>query len=201
MMQERLFRPISKTKKRMPDSTPWENQNHTLPSSTPGVDLFVSEFWKKNTEDYLKLDRPLTGMLIIHGLGEHGARYHHFLKHLYEEVDVFVMVDLQGHGRSGGIRGHISEFSRHSRDVRDVFYWMQKKWMKKDEKAHFHLFGHSMGGLVCTKTIIDFPKLPIRSLVLSAPAYDIEENIPFYKKIIAHSLFRCLGRSADSKKF
>ena len=45
------------------------------------------------------------GVLIVHGLGEHGGRYAHVATHLTQAGWAVVGYDQRGHGRSGGPRG------------------------------------------------------------------------------------------------
>jgi alpha-beta hydrolase superfamily lysophospholipase len=49
---------------------------------------------------------PIAVILLVHGLGEHVARYDHVAAALTEKGYAMLGFDLRGHGKSGGPRGH-----------------------------------------------------------------------------------------------
>ena len=79
---------------------------------------------------------------LVHGHGEHVGRYSHVADALNQEGYALVAIDLRGHGRSEGKRGHVPSYEALMDDV---------AWLIDDAKLRFpdvpcFLYGHSMGG-------------------------------------------------------
>src|SRR3972149_11816434 len=49
---------------------------------------------------------------LIHGLGDHSGRYMHVARALNEARISCLAIDLRGHGKSGGARGHTPSLER-----------------------------------------------------------------------------------------
>lgn len=82
-------------------------------------------------------------LIVTHGLGEHLGRHEFFLK-LFSQNFNIAIYDLRGHGRSGGKRGWVENFSDFSKDLGFVIQYLQKHFNLNS----YILFGHSMGGLI-----------------------------------------------------
>jgi acylglycerol lipase len=82
-------------------------------------------------------------LIVTHGLGEHLGRHEFFLK-LFSQNFNIAIYDLRGHGRSGGKRGWVENFSDFSKDLGFVIQYLQKHF----NLSSYMLFGHSMGGLI-----------------------------------------------------
>ena len=78
---------------------------------------------------------------VIHGLGEHGGRYHRLAKDLSAAGLWVTAFDQQGHGKSEERRGCIESYDSMLDDVSDFVEWAR---MQADRPVV--LFGHSMGG-------------------------------------------------------
>ncbi len=60
-----------------------------------------------------RLKKAKASLLLVHGLGEHSGRYDSFIKRAHKMgLDVHC-IDLRGHGRSTGVRGHVDSFSQY----------------------------------------------------------------------------------------
>jgi alpha-beta hydrolase superfamily lysophospholipase len=81
---------------------------------------------------------------LVHGLGEHTARYAHVGKVMTDAGYALVGFDLRGHGKSGGARGHASSLDAYMQDIREFFHFMAQRY---PDIPHF-LYGHSLGGLL-----------------------------------------------------
>ena len=64
---------------------------------------------------------------LVHGIGEHGARYTHVADAFGAEGYAFITMDLRGHGRSGGPRGHIPSIEALDQIKPQRFDWPRKK--------------------------------------------------------------------------
>ena len=114
---------------------------------------------------------PSKGTIIgVHGYSEHSGRYAHFANFLNQNhYDVFFL-DLPGHGLSEGRRSDIQDFDDY---VRSLEMFIKEAEAKKSPKP-FHLFAHSMGGLVSTRLLETSPYADrILAATLSSPLFGI----------------------------
>ena len=81
-------------------------------------------------------------VLLTHGLGEHSARYGHVAAFFAQNGFRFCAYDLRGHGRSGGLRGHIHQYA----DLIDDLDSVLKHY--KREGVPMFLYGHSLGAQI-----------------------------------------------------
>lgn len=78
-------------------------------------------------------------LLIVHGLAEHLDRYDHVARAFAGRGWRVTVLELRGHGHSGGRRGHVMDWAEYVADVRAAAESLRPGWS---------LFAHSMGGLV-----------------------------------------------------
>jgi alpha-beta hydrolase superfamily lysophospholipase len=76
---------------------------------------------------------------LIHGLGEHSGRYPHVAAALTDAGFRVDAIDLRGHGRSGGPRGHSPSFEQTLDDIGLLL-------SKAIPGQPLFLYGHSLGG-------------------------------------------------------
>ena len=114
------------------------------------------------------VSEPVVVLLISHGLGEHSARYAHVAEFFNQQSITVYALDHRGHGRSGGLRGHVEDFSQYSEDL----HLLISQLRLQHPGLPVHLLGHSMGGLITTGYALRYDRV-IASLALSAPAYGI----------------------------
>jgi alpha-beta hydrolase superfamily lysophospholipase len=88
--------------------------------------------------------QPKGVVALIHGLGEHGARYAHWAAYFNTANYAVVTLDLRGHGLSEGKRGFAPNF-----DILwdDVDYFLADVQMQFPSTPVF-LYGHSLGGCI-----------------------------------------------------
>lgn len=82
-------------------------------------------------------------LIVTHGLGEHLERHEYFLK-LFSQNFNIAIYDLRGHGKSGGRRAYVEDFTHFFKDLQVVIDYLRKEF----SMSHYTLFGHSMGGLI-----------------------------------------------------
>lgn len=110
------------------------------------------------------LARPL---VLLHGFMEDSSIWEHMVNELKTQRSI-VVVDLPGHGRSGGYSEILTMESMAQ---------VVKKVLEKENLKEVSLAGHSMGGYVSLEFLNKFPMM-VKSLVLinSTPAADSEEK-------------------------
>lgn len=134
---------------------------------------------------------PLTAVL-VHGAGEHCGRYAHVVEWLTERGINVVTGDLTGHGRSGGLQGHVDTFD----DYLDcVDGWLQEA-AEIAQGEPLVLIGHSMGGLTVVRYLqeraIRYPQLI--GAVLSSPCLKLALEVPTWKQGIAKVVGKMMPR-------
>ena len=129
-------------------------------------------------------------LLVVHGLGEHGGRYRHLPQFLGTEFERFYAMDQRGHGRSGGLRGYAPSFDALTGDVKRVLAEIQAR----EKNKRIYLLGHSFGGLVALKLLLQERKLPVTGAIISAPLLGVSLKVPGYKKLLGELLGRTLSK-------
>ena len=130
-------------------------------------------------------------VLIVPGLAEHLGRYEHVVDAITEAGFAVTVVELRGHGKSGGKQGHVDRWSQYLDDVRAAAATIDGSVI---------LVGHSMGGLVSLDIAIEGLPNGISALVLSDPNVAVAFEAPAVKVMGARLLSRILpGLSLDNE--
>ncbi|MES2049645.1 MAG: lysophospholipase [Pseudomonadota bacterium] len=149
-----------------------ENTKEFELTATDGTALFVRDWPLPAAKaKSLRIEHDTvhaaTGVVIMHGLGEHCGRYAHVARFFNALGFTVRTYDHRGHGKSGGARGDVPDDDAILRDARLVI---------NDFTRQLHappiLFGHSMGGLFAAR-FATAGLAPLRALILSSPALAI----------------------------
>ncbi len=117
------------------------------------------------------------GVVIMHGLGEHGGRYRHVVR-FFNDCGLSVRCyDHRGHGQSQGERGDVPNGEPILQDAEIV---IDDFSLQLNEPPF--LFGHSMGGLFAAHFALS-RKTPLRGLILSSPALAVRLS-GFQRKLL-----------------
>lgn len=108
---------------------------------------------------------PKALVVLVHGLGEHTARYAHVGKALARAGYALVGFDLRGHGKSGGPRGHASSLDAYMQDIHQFLSLMEQRF---PALPHF-LYGHSLGGLLALTYTIQYGA-GLKGVIATGPA-------------------------------
>ncbi len=104
-------------------------------------------------------------VILLHGFGEHSARYEKFPSKMKGLSAQFAVMDLRGMGKSEGARGDIGAFTDY---LEDVTFFVEHLRRKHGVPSKFILMGHSLGGLIALHWAVKNPAA-IKLLILSAP--------------------------------
>jgi alpha-beta hydrolase superfamily lysophospholipase len=121
-------------------------------------------------------------VLIVHGLGEHSGRYQRLAQWFNQRGYAVRGYDQRGHGQTPGRRGAL----RHGDDLLEDLATVYLDYAASLPHPPL-LLGHSMGGLVATRTVLDGRIAP-PALVLSSPALRSWE--PLWLRRLARMLAR-----------
>jgi len=94
---------------------------------------------------------PKAVIVLVHGLGEHSGRYQAIGNYFIENGYALMSIDLPGHGKSSGKRGHIDNFSDFTTAIEHLHSLAKNKHPDKP----IFLLGHSLGGLISTLLLLD----------------------------------------------
>lgn len=115
-------------------------------------------------------------ILLVHGMGEHCQRYNPIAQAFNHAGYSVCSMDLPHHGRSDGKKGHIDSFDLFQQAILGLY---QRTHQNHPDKPVF-LLGHSMGGLLSTRFLIDHQDKFIGA-ILSGPAIEFPELPPTWQ--------------------
>lgn len=121
--------------------------------------------------------QPKVVVGLLHGYADHGARYAHVADEWADDGIATVAIDMRGHGRAEGRRGHCERFGEFLDDGAELAHLVRGRFPALPPV----LFGHSFGGLVASSMVIARPS-PWRALALSGPYFDTAKPVPAAKR-------------------
>jgi alpha-beta hydrolase superfamily lysophospholipase len=135
-----------------------EHEEETV-ESTGGLKLYY-QAWHPPGE-------PRTVVAIVHGIGEHSGRFKNIVEHLVARGHAVYALDLRGHGRSPGQRGHLMAWAEYREDVRAFV----EKVSAREQGRPLFIYGHSMGGLIVADYVLRHPE-GLSGTIISAPPFE-----------------------------
>lgn len=112
-------------------------------------------------------------IVLVHGLGEHVGRYKEIAQFLTSRGCAVYGMDLRGHGRSPGKRGH-ADYNLLLKDLSELVQYVQRQ----HPGLPIMLYGHSMGGNIAINYLLEMPGAAekLQEVILSSPWLRL--NIP-----------------------
>jgi len=117
---------------------------------------------------------------VIHGLGEHSGRYERFARGMAEFQMATYAIDLRGHGKSAGQRGHIDAWSQWTDDAAAVI-----KQVEAQASGEVVPLGHSFGGVAMLSTMLAGKAPNAKRFIVSSPALKLKVKVPAWKASLA----------------
>ncbi len=127
------------------DSTNIEAAQHLEGQFTGATGQLYWQAWKP--------DVPKALLVIVHGFDDHSSRYAHVADYFATRGFAVYTFDQIGHGKSGGVRGHVNRFDDYVADV-ERFVALVKS---QQPNLKTFLYGHSQGGMVALRYGIVHP--------------------------------------------
>lgn len=134
---------------------------------------------------------PRALVCVVHGLGEHGGRYDHVAADLTAAGYAVIAPDHRGHGRSGGLRGHVDGFDTF---VADLCGFIEAQQSTLDADLPLYLLGHSMGGLITIRTLQTTDTPRVAGAVISNPLLGVAVKVPVIKATAGRLLSKLLPK-------
>jgi len=135
-------------------------------------------------QSWIPESEPHAVIALIHGLGEHSGRYGtHFAEHFTNKGVAVFAIDLPGHGKSPGIRGHI-------KDENEIIWCITlliQKCRQEHPQSPIFLYGHSLGGSFVLWYAINNSN-GIKAAIVTSPAVKTFEPVPALKYLIAKGI-------------
>lgn len=119
-------------------------------------------------------------VILVHGIGEHIGRYDHWIKKFNGRGFAFVGLDLPGHGKSDGKRGHIRSYSV----TDEMLDTLIREYRKTFPGLPMFLYGHSLGGGIVLDYLIRRDP-PVKGAVVTSPYLRLAFEPPKFKLILA----------------
>lgn len=165
---------------------PGVRRTHAYLEGTGGIRLFY-RCWEPSEPD--------ATVLLVHGLGEHSGRWARTAGVLAAAGLAVYALDLRGHGRSRGRRGHAAAFDHLLRDLDRL----RRTAAPAAPEGSVVLVGHSMGGLVVLRHLRAFPTPAVAGAVAVAPFVQLRAEVPGWKLTFGRLADRWLpGLTLDS---
>ncbi len=102
--------------------------------------------------DIREVGSPLW-LVVTHGIGEHMGRHKYLTDMFGHNINIFYY-DLRGHGKSGGERADVADFSFFMEDMGEILAFLRAEF----RMSRFMMFGHSMGALITCGYLKSFIK-------------------------------------------
>jgi alpha-beta hydrolase superfamily lysophospholipase len=134
-----------------------------------GCKLFLRG-WNTQSSDVL---------LILHGLGGHGAWYIDMANRLAASGLTVYTIDHRGFGRSEGPRGHLASYQTFVEDSAAVL----REIRNRHPDANIYLLGHSMGAIITTYVAAKYSNL-LTGLLYLNPWVQEAITVPIGKSLV-----------------
>jgi len=128
---------------------------------------------------------------VVHGLGEHSGRYAALAEAMFKRGMDTYAVDLRGHGKSQGQRGHVDSWSQWTDDV--ASFVARVEGLSSGEVIPL---GHSFGGVAMLSAVLEGKLKSARRFIVSSPALKLKAAVPQWKVKLGNVTSRLTPRLA-----
>ncbi len=160
--------------------------SEAVTAAAEGTAFFTTRDGTELLERHWTIASPKAWLLIVHGYGEHSARYGHLAGHFNVEGFSVYTYDQRGHGESPGKMGSVVSIDLLADDLNEFV----KEVRGRAGDVPIFVFGHSMGGLVMAVFAIKHSP-DVRGLLFSSAGIDAAD-VSLASRIMAALLARIL---------
>jgi acylglycerol lipase len=132
-------------------------------------------------------------IILVHGLGEHIQRYEYWAELFCKNKIGFTGVDLPGHGRSDGKRGHVKNEAL----LNEMIDVMIVESGKTFTGLPVFLYGHSLGGVIVLNYLLK-KKPKITGAIITSPTLRLAFEPDKAKLVLAAIMKSVLPRLTQS---
>lgn len=104
-------------------------------------------------------------VILLHGLGSHSGRFNNIVQYLVPAGYIVYALDLRGHGRSSGLRGHLNDWSEYRADLSRFLQVIDGQC----SNCPRFVLGHSLGGMITLDYGLRYPTA-LQGMITIAPA-------------------------------
>jgi alpha-beta hydrolase superfamily lysophospholipase len=126
---------------------------------------------------------------VLHGLGDHARRYERFAQAMTRYGFGTFAVDLRGHGKSAGRRGHVDRWSQWTDDV--AAFVAHVEGIAGGEVVPL---GHSFGGAALLSTVLEHKVPKAKRFIVSSPALKLQVQVPALKLTLGKAASKILPK-------
>lgn len=140
---------------------------------------------KLHGQSWIPEDQTRAVVCLVHGLGGHSGRYAHVAQVFTQAGFALMALDLRGHGRSEGKRGHAPSYTV----LMDDLYQLLEKAKEQYPETPVFLYGHSLGGnLVIHYALKRMVKL--NGIIATSPLFRTTAPPPVHKIYLLRMMYR-----------
>ncbi len=147
-------------------------------------DILLASDGKKLAGYYWQAENAIAITIIVHGFGEHITRYEHVALRLANQDISVIGVDLIGHGRSNGKKGHINSMA----DFYDCIDSMIKHINHDNNDLPLVLYGHSMGGNIALNYVINNEESKFCCVLATSPWLKLATQPSAFQLFLARTM-------------
>ncbi|MGB3465092.1 MAG: lysophospholipase [Cyclobacteriaceae bacterium] len=151
---------------------------------------------KKTSPQFAEGKEPTALLCLVHGFGEHQERYTHVSEALIEEGIIVYTMDLRGHGKSDGKRGHAKRYSYLIDDVEELLIYAREEY----NDTPLFLMGHSFGGHIVADFLLRKTTGEIKAAILSSPWLKLAFEPPAFKVKLARLMTKIYPAYSDTSE-
>lgn len=129
-----------------------------------------------------EVENPKSLICLVHGQGEHSGRYLNVANFFTAQGFSVLAIDLRGHGKSDGKRGHILKIEEYLGNIESLM----KEANERFPNLQKVIYGHSMGGNVVANYMIRNPETEVKAIVLTSPWLKLAFEPPKFKVMLAN---------------
>lgn len=138
--------------------------------------LTATDGLKLHTETWLPDGPTRAGVVIIHGLGEHIARYEHVAAAFNASGYAVFGIDHRGHGKSEGLRAYFETLDQPLADLKQ-FVEGVKASPALGQGQKLFIYGHSLGSLLTLNYLLRNPQ-DFDGALISGNTLALESTFP-----------------------